>query len=224
VREGGPRAGHVVWDWNGTLLDDFGLTARIGADSLAALGVPGLSVDDFRDAFERPFSGFYSRLLGRPISDEEYGYVRARYDTEYDAEVFSLSLRHDAITALDHVAGHATQSILSMAPDDQLQSLVDHHAIRHHFVAVEGSHAGSSDGNKVESLRRHLRALAVDPGRAVMIGDTVDDQEAAATCGAMAVLVTSGSQSRAALVATGAPVADSLQEAARLATSATWLI
>ena len=107
---------------------------------------------------------------------------------------------------------------LSMAPDAQLQALVDHHALRGRFLRVEGSPTASSDGNKAGRLGRHLGALDVAAARTVVIGDTVDDQEAAAECGARAVLVTMGSQSRAALEATGATVVDTLLEAAFAAT------
>lgn len=214
-----PSLAHVVWDWNGTLLDDFWLTARIAADTLAELGVPELSGPVVRDSFTRPFHVFYSRLLGRPVTDAEFAYIRRRYEAEYDAEVFELSLQPDAERALDHVGNVATQSLLSMAPDVQLQPLVDHHAIRHRFVHIEGSPDASSDGTKAERLREHLGQLGVEAGRTVIIGDTVDDQEAAAACGARAVLVTSGSQSRSALQATGWPVVDSLLEAALLVTA-----
>ena len=100
-----------------------------------------------------------------------------------------------------------------MAPDEHLQPLIDHHGIRDHFVKVEGSYTGSSDGTKAASLCRHLESMGVDPASAVVIGDTVDDQEAAVACGATAVLVTGGSQSRTALAATGATVVDTLLDA-----------
>ena len=111
-------------------------------------------------------------------------------------------------------------SILSMAPNDQLQELIDHHGLRSRFVRVEGSHTGSSDGNKADSLCRHLDELQVDTAATSLIGDTVDDYEAAVTCGVRPVLVTTGSQSRSALEATGAPVMDTLLTAAKIATHA----
>jgi len=212
---------HVVWDWNGTLFDDFWLTARIANTTLAELGVPDLSGTAVRDSFTRPFHTFYSRLLGRPVTDEEFAYIRRRYEAEYEAEVFDLSLQAGADRALDHVSWAATQSLLSMAPDAQLQALVDHHAIRPRFLRVEGSPTASSDGNKAGRLREHLGLLGVKAERAVIIGDTVDDHEAAAACGARAVLVTSGSQSRVALEDTGSPVVDTLLEAAVIATADT---
>ena len=214
-----PRASHVVWDWNGTLLDDFWLTARIVAATLATMGITGITGEHVRDSFTRPFGEFYTRLLGHPVSAEEYTYIRRRYVAEYDAEVLDLSLQPDAEQALEHVGSVATQSLLSMAPDAQVQSLVDHHDIRGRFLRVEGSPTASSDGNKAGRLRQHLAVLGVEARQTTVIGDTVDDHEAAEACGARAILVTSGSQAREALEATGSPVVDSLLQAAALATA-----
>ena len=179
-----------------------------------------VTAESFRDAFTRPFAAFYSRLLGRTVSEAEFDYIRARYEREYLAAVRSVPLQPDAVAALEHVAARAGQSILSMAPHDHLQELVDHHAIRDRFLRVQGSYTGSSDGSKAGGLACHLDAIGVAGGETVLIGDTVDDFDAASACGASAVLVTTGSQAKADLVATGAPVVDTLLEAAGLATSA----
>ena len=195
----------------------------MGVDTLAKLGVPGLTADDFRKAFARPFSIFYSRLMGRPISEAEFARLRALYEVGYAAGVRAVALHVDVEAALELVAGRATQSVLSMAPDWHLQEMIDHHGLRERFVRIEGSHDGS-DGSKARSMCRHLELVGVEPEATVIIGDTVDDQEAAAHCGARAVLVTTGAQSREDLVATGAPVVDTLLEAAALAISSRTMV
>lgn len=212
------RSSHVVWDWNGTLLDDFALTARIARRTLEALGVPGVGADDIRAHFRRPYGDFYARLFGRPITAAEYDFIRERYEVEYGAEVLGLSLQSDAAAAMDLLAAHgASQSLLSMAHDEQLQRLVDHHRIRARFVRVEGSPTTDSDGNKAVRLASHLAEIGADGGATVVIGDTVDDHEAAVACGARSVLVTTGSTSRASLEETAAPVVDTLLRAATVA-------
>jgi phosphoglycolate phosphatase-like HAD superfamily hydrolase len=204
---------HVVWDWNGTLLDDFGLTAEIATRTLAQLGAPGITGDDIRHHFRRPFSDFYASLLGRPVSAHEFSLIRERYETEYDEAVLSVPLQADAGAAMDYAAARGTQSLLSMAPDPQLQQLVDHHHIRERFLRVEGSPTASSDGNKAGRLCEHLSAIGAAGARTVVIGDTVDDHEAAQANGARSVLVTTGSTSRAPLERTGAPVVDTVLDA-----------
>ena len=94
----------MVWDWNGTLFDDFGLTAEIANRTLRTMGVPDVSGEDIRSHFRRPFGDFYARLFGRPVTSAEFHYIRERYEIEYEAQVLGLDLQADAIAALDRVS------------------------------------------------------------------------------------------------------------------------
>jgi phosphoglycolate phosphatase-like HAD superfamily hydrolase len=128
--------------------------------------------------------------------------------------VLKQTLQPDARATLDRVEQHgATQSVLSMAPHEEVVRLLEHHELHHRFVRVDGSRGGSSDGTKADSLDRHLDAIGAARATTVMIGDTADDAEAASACGIRVILVTTGSQSPPDLVATGAPVVDSLSQA-----------
>ena len=207
----------MVWDWNGTLFDDFELTARIARRTFASLGVPGVTADAIRASFRRPFSDFYADLFGRPVSRGEYAYIRERYELEYELELEAVGLRPDAHEAMDLLAARASQSLLSMAQDEQLQRLVDRHGIRERFMLIEGSPTRDSDGSKAARLEHHLEAMGVDAASTVVIGDSVDDHEAAVANRARSVLVTTGSSARHLLEATGAPVVDTLSEAAAIA-------
>ncbi len=207
----------MVWDWNGTLFDDFGLTARIAERTFASMGVPGVTADGIRAAFRRPFSEFYATVFGRPVSADEFAFIRKRYEADYRRELDGVSLQPDAHAAMDLVATQASQSLLSMAHDGQLQALVDRHGIRGRFVLVEGSPGLDSDGSKAARMERHLEVIGASRAGTVIIGDTVDDHEAATANGAGSVLVTTGSTSRSLLETTGAPVVDTLAEAAAIA-------
>lgn len=206
---------HVIWDWNGTLLDDFAITARITIDALDDLGRPGVTEDDIRDHYRRPLSGYFNALLGRTALSHELDHLGDSYATRYAAAMHDLPLAPDALHALQAIAPFATQSLLSMAPHPQIAALIEHHRLGEHFSLIQGF-AGTGHPSKRESLLTHCETLGVAAECCWMIGDTVDDFDAASPLGIRTVLVTTGMQARAALAATGAPVVDSLADASRL--------
>jgi hypothetical protein len=87
---------HVIWDWNGTLLDDYEITARIAIDSLEHLGRTGLTAQDIRHHHRRPLSDAFSNLLGRTVSDSELRLIGERYKSIYEPVMFDLPLAGDA--------------------------------------------------------------------------------------------------------------------------------
>jgi phosphoglycolate phosphatase-like HAD superfamily hydrolase len=84
------------------------------------------------------------------------------------------------------------------------------------FARVDGLRGYNMGGSKAAHLIEHLEAQELDPADVVLIGDVVDDAEAAAQAGAQCVLVTTGMMPRARLAAAGVPVTDSIPEALAL--------
>lgn len=208
------KQSHVIWDWNGTLLDDFAITARITIDALGDLGRPGVTEDDIRGHYQRPLTHYFNALLGRAAQSHELKHLGDSYVTRYEALMRDLPLAADAIHALEAIAPFASQSLLSMAPHPQIALLIEHHRLGEHFGLIQGF-AGIGHPSKRESLILHCKTLRIAADRCWMIGDTVDDFEAANPLGIRTVLVTTGMQARVDLAATGAPVVDTLAAAAQ---------
>ncbi|MER5740481.1 MULTISPECIES: HAD hydrolase-like protein [unclassified Streptomyces] len=208
---------HLVWDWNGTLLDD--IAAVIGATNaaFAELGLEQLTLERYRDLYTVPVPKFYERLMGRLPTDAEWTLMDGTFHRYYweRAEACGLTAGAAELLAARQAAG-ATQSLLSLAPHADLLPLVRRHGIAERFVRVDGRPDSSTDG-KSGHMVRHLRALAVPAERIVVIGDAADDAVAAAHVGAKAVLFTGGSHSRASLERVGVPVVDTLEEAVSVA-------
>ena len=209
---------HVVWDWNGTLLDDFEITAEASAIMIRLAGRSDVTYDDIRASHTRPFSDFFRMLVGRDPTEDEMGASLRRYIDMYEPIKRELPLASDALQSLSLLRDHGIgQSILSMAPDEELNELVGLRGIRDYFRRVDGATVLGQE-KKVESLRRHVDALGCVPGRVALVGDTVDDFLAADALGIRAVLVTTGMNARQRLLATGAPVTDTLLAAAQAIT------
>jgi phosphoglycolate phosphatase-like HAD superfamily hydrolase len=209
---------HLVWDWNGTLLDDLTLVVAATNASLATVNGPKVTADEHRRDFRRPVSAYYAHVLGRPVTTLEFRTLDVAFHDAYRAGLDGCRLTADAIAAMDIWAG--TQSLLSMFRHHDLVRAVTSHGLSARLSRVDGLRDALGGGPKAPHLRAHLMALGVDGNHCILIGDSVDDADAAAEVGARVVLYEGGFTHGDRLRTTGRPTASSLVEAVRLASRA----
>jgi phosphoglycolate phosphatase-like HAD superfamily hydrolase len=215
---------HIVWDWNGTLFNDQDLVLAATNASLLAVGreLP-ITAEQYQDSYRRPLEGFYEDFLGRSPTPDEWLVIHRAFEDWYEAGVDTYGLSPDALAAMDAWAPR-TQSLLSMYGHDRLLDMTERFALHVRLARIDGRPPERDFGPKITYLLRHvdhLRVLDPDltPDRLAMIGDCVDDAEAARAIGARAVLYTGGTTSRAALEKTGFPVVDRLIDAVEVLAS-----
>jgi phosphoglycolate phosphatase-like HAD superfamily hydrolase len=214
---------HVVWDWNGTLFDDLEIVVASVNVSLRAIGAGPIEVDTYRSAYQRPLHRFYENLLGRPVPPEQMRTIDEDFHAAYQALLDQARLTVDARRAVELVAerGH-TQSVLSMWWHDRLVPAVRFFGLEDRMLAVDG-HRGAPGASKEKHLAGHVEQLIrlfpelVRREAMAVIGDVTDDADAARAAGVSCVLYDGGSQPRAVLEGTGAPVAATLVEAVEIA-------
>ncbi|MGM1064106.1 HAD family hydrolase, partial [Saccharothrix sp. Mg75] len=209
----GIRAEHVVWDWNGTLLADNDAVLAAVNRVCADFGHDAvITLDQWREVFGRPVKDCYERLLGRPLSAPDWARVDLLYHDEYRSLLDRCAL---APGVPDHLVRlRQTQSLLSMWFHDELVPLVTGFGLHDLFTRVDGLRVLDSGGNsKAEHLAAHLDAQRLHARDVLVVGDVLDDAEAARAVGAHVVLVATGTSSRRVLEAAGVPVADSIPEA-----------
>lgn len=201
---------HIVWDWNGTLLDDNHANLAAVNAVCELFGREPVEMDHWRSVFRRPLIPCYEELLGRAFEDGEWERAERHYDDSYQKLLSSCELTVGVPDVLHEWSrGGGTQSLLSMAAHDHLVPLIAERGLTSHFTRVEGRRFATEHDSKAEHLVHHLRQQDIDPARVVLIGDIDDDARAAREAGARSILVTSGLMSRERLEATGSPVVDS---------------
>jgi len=152
---------HLVWDWNGTLLDDLPIVVEAVNRSIAMFDVGPIDADGYRDHYTRPVRHFYDNLFGRVVADEEW----LRLNTMFHDVYFDLATDADlapgareAIRSLEE-AGWG-QSLLSMSPQDWLSAIVD---ICQNVWATLSEHAAKT-AEPIERVR-----YAVHPNRLAIV-------------------------------------------------------
>jgi phosphoglycolate phosphatase-like HAD superfamily hydrolase len=210
-------AKHLVWDWNGTLLDDLHLVVSSTNEAFATVGGRAVEADEHRRAFRRPVAEFYAEMLGRAVDDEEFGRLDRIFHDAYRLGLVGITLAADAMTAIKSWPG--TQSLLSMWFHSELVPAVETYGLAGVFTRIDGLRTDVGGDLKAGHLARHLDGLGVAGGDVVLIGDSLDDAAAADSVGAASVLYTGGFTDPLRLRESGRPVADSLVDAVKTAMS-----
>jgi phosphoglycolate phosphatase-like HAD superfamily hydrolase len=206
---------HLVWDWNGTLLDDLTLVIKATNHAFAAIGGPTVEAEEHRRQFRRPIAEYYAEVLGRAVDHDEFGKLDRIFHDAYRLGLTSCTLAGDASAAIKAWPG--SQSLLSMWFHDELVPAVDTYGLTGLFTRIDGLRTELGGGFKAGHLEAHLRELDIPGDQVVLIGDSLDDAEAAAANGAVCVLYTGGFTDPGRLRASGLPVADTLTGAVELA-------
>lgn len=204
---------HLVWDWNGTLLDDIEVVVQATNAAFASVGGPVVTVDEHRRDFRRPIADYYAAVLGRPVTDEEFALLDGVFHQAYRDSLATVALAADAREAMASWSG--SQSLLSMWFHAELVPAVARFGLE--FARIDGLRGELGGGHKAGHLKTHLAELALTGTDVVLIGDSVDDADAALSVGARCVLYSGGFTHVDNLRSCGVPVAATLTEAVRLA-------
>jgi phosphoglycolate phosphatase len=186
---------HVIWDWNGTLLDDVSYSADLMNTLLVRHGLARIDVARYRSIFEFPIRLYYERAgfdLSSPGVFESLG---REWMSGYEVGRFTCPLQAGARDILEAVqSAGITQSILSACQRDSLRGIVKHFGLMKYFVRV----LGLDDiwaRSKLELGRRWLAGLDVPPSQILLVGDTLHDLDVAQALGIDCLLVDIGHQS-----------------------------
>ena len=204
---------HIIWDWNGTLIDDAWLCLEVINRLLREHQLAPVNARQYASIFGFPLEE-YCRRLGFDVDRRAYEELSDRFSVLYEERRLECSLRTGALAALERLrAGGVSQSLLSAYQQELLTSMVEHWGLTVYFARVVGADNAYGDG-KIGCGQRHLEQLGHEPSRVLLVGDTLHDMAVAAAMGVDCVLVPSGHQGRQRLVAGGVRVVDDLQHLA----------
>ena len=205
-----PRHTHLVWDFNGTVLDDVLHGVRCVNPMLEARGLaPIPDVATYRTLFDFPIEDYYRRL-GFDFEKESYDTVLApEWVARYVAGEADCTLNEGVTETLAAVrAMGVPQLMLSASRLEQLLAQLERLGLSDAFSEVLGLdniHARSKTHLAEAWRERHPDA------RPLFVGDTVHDAAVARAIGADCVLFTGGHQCRERLASCGVPLIDRIE-------------
>jgi phosphoglycolate phosphatase len=199
---------HIIWDWNGTLIDDAWLCVEILNNILKKRGLNAITIDDYREHFTFPVRDYYIKL-GFDFSVEPFEVCGMEFIHDFKKRKFEASLYIQMKLILDKLTKiGVSHSVLSAQNQTLLDETVAHYQLQDKFEGVNGldNHYAHS---KVNIGKSWIETLSYDHNEVIMIGDTVHDYEVAQAMGTDCILISSGHNSRERLENTGVLVLDS---------------
>lgn len=201
----------VVWDWNGTLLDDHEHCVAIMNGLLREHGLAELDVVRYRSVFDFPVRRYYERL-GFSLDELRWRALAARFIGEYERGVHACTLHAGAADLLSALAERGIRNtILSAARRASVEDLLGHFGVREYFEDVVGLDDDYAAG-KAEIGVEWVERCPTPRDSIVLIGDTVHDFEVAEAMGIRCILVAAGHQARDRLERCGCPVVSRLTD------------
>ncbi len=202
---------HIIWDWNGTLLDDVWLNLEILNPILIKHRCPTITESQYRTLFDFPVKNFYEKL-GMHDVVLSFDELCSQFNIEMNKRRYECSLFFNVPEVLTEFKNNGlTQSILSLHPHDSLKELIHYYKIQEHFIELVGANNLRGE-SKIDQGKAKVQRLSIDPSEIVVVGDTVHDYEVAEAIGASCILLSHGYHSKDRLRSCNTPIADSLDD------------
>lgn len=173
---------NIVWDWNGTLLDDVRISVDTINRMLEQKNLKRLTVDNYKSIFGFPVKAYYE-LIGFDFSRDDWEEVSINFVNTYNALAKDVELTPGIMPVLEGLKERGVrQYILSALQEDLLINMLERFHIRGYFDGVCGSNNIYADG-KVARGEEMLRTFPIAPSETLMVGDTLHDAEVAEALG-----------------------------------------
>ncbi|NLB91564.1 MAG: HAD family hydrolase [Clostridiales bacterium] len=201
---------YVLWDWNGTLLDDVQIAVDTNNDVFPLFDLPlQVTLEDYLELFDFPVKDYYLKVgVPEPLFDA----VAQQWSLLYMENSKKALLQKDAESTLDFFSDKGcTQVIISASKQEHLHQQVARYSIEKYFDAMLGLN-NIYAVSKVDLAKQYLKKQKISPKQALFIGDTLHDAQVAQAIGCTCVLVAKGHHPRYRLSLAGVPVFDSLLE------------
>ncbi|WP_461639935.1 HAD family hydrolase [Labilibaculum euxinus] len=195
----------IIWDYNGTLLDDLSIGLKSINQMLIKRELPILSMESYRDIFTFPVKKYYESV-GFNFEKEDWDLTAKEFISNYKSLLPESSIFPEAIQLLSHFSSLGKkQFILSAMEQNMLNASVASENIGSFFSEISGIdniYASSKIANGIKMIESHQ----LTPKDVCLFGDTTHDYEVAQELGCNCILIAAGHQSIKKLNETGCPI------------------
>ncbi len=202
---------HIIWDWNGTLLNDWWLCIESINKTLQKRELSEINDEKYLELFCFPVESYYKKL-GFDFAQEPFAILGTKFINNYNTKFTEPNLQKGARQILKFVKSkNLTQSILSAGKQEYVDDWIDFHQLEDYFINILGinDHFASS---KEKIGIKWMTEMDYNWDEVLMIGDTLHDAAVAAVLEVKCILVAHGHNSHSRLQTSGNRVFSNLHQ------------
>lgn len=169
---------YVIFDYNGTLVDDVGIALKACNHMFKIYGVPHISLEQFRNTFTVPWIEFYmsNEVKEHQIDIEKHQKEYNKIDTRLRNQ--GLNLHKNAKDTLDLLADkNIALGLLSSRNTKDLMTEVDSLGVAKYFDTIVGAEDINKDGTtRMKKGNKIIKEMKIkNPPEVLYVGDMVTD-------------------------------------------------
>jgi len=200
---------HIIWDWNGTLLDDVNYCLNTINSLLEEYQYSKIDLEKYLDIFTFPVKEYYESL-GIDFTKHSFEFISTRFIELYEKNRNQIKIFPDTRDSLKLVNNlEIKQSILSAYTDKNLKEIIEEQNLTDNFEYIHGIDNIYASG-KMSAARTLLTKLNISSNNILIIGDTLHDYYIAKEFNTDCVLISQGHNSKERLISSGTTVIESL--------------
>ena len=182
---------NIIWDWNGTIVDDAWVFVDIMNRFLKKNNLPIISLEDYQQNFCFPIQNYW-RSLGFKFTPKEFNKLNSKFISEYKKNMFLPQIHGGVFSLLKKIKNkNIKQYILSASEDNLLKKSVAFYKLADLFEDVCGVDNLNAKGKK-ELGQFLFKKYHLKPSETLIIGDTEYDYEVAKMLNCSVVLISHG--------------------------------
>lgn len=199
-----PAIRHIIWDWNGTLLDDAKACAAAVDVLMRRREMAGETLEGYRTRVMFPVREYYLKA-GFDLEKENYSLLCDEFGEAYEDAISGcvpeeggqegshpFDIHDDVREVLSSLSAlGVTHAIVSASEETALRMQVGQYGLLGQFVRLAGRE-DNHGGTKTHLVEEWVKECGYPSNQILYIGDTEHDCEAATASGIRVALVADG--------------------------------
>lgn len=201
----------IIWDFNGTLIDDVKAALESVNDMLTRRNLPLINMEQYASYVDTPIIKFYEHIFD-DLYSMDFGEIAIEFNEGYEKHLPERAVMANAEEVLEYFNKKGKlQTVISATHIDKVTNRLTEFGLTDYFDKIL-AHNNLIAEDKTHLAVKYFAEKGIRPSEAVVIGDCVADFKMAEAMGCDCILTTQGHQSRIEFAETTALVIDSLLE------------